>query len=45
MYKNCSGWHKNIMECITHGSDETIVRGCPKATGSEEVVVGRSTLL
>jgi hypothetical protein len=39
MHKNCSGWYKNIMECITHGSDETVGEGCSKTTGSEEVVV------
>jgi hypothetical protein len=32
------------MECITHGSDEVVGGGCPKAAGLKEVLVGRSTL-
>jgi hypothetical protein len=35
MYKNCSGRYKNIMECITHGSDEAVGEGCSKTAGSD----------
>jgi hypothetical protein len=44
MHKNCSGRHKNIIGCITHGSDDIVIGVCPKATGLEEATVERATL-